>query len=308
MSMEAGCLKNDASFVLLLASISGSSALPQQTEFWDATHGVGVFWHCARSCESELRTTRDGGRSWQFARIAPRRGQLTIAAGGSAWFGHLVSTDRGQRWRALPSKRYLALAFADTEHGWGIDFLAAEGSSSQRLARTSSGGRGWMRAKNPCDRSDEALVDLSAPTPAEAWALCSGLYGAGNDAKAIYQTRDGGAHWSLVNQSDFKGSSRKNVGSGLSVSGYVDGIEMSKTGCGWLWESRGSAFMTADGGRRWHVVKLTAGYRREARSISFPTNELGLILIHDYRRREDRLNRTRNGGRSWDVIRRWREN
>ncbi len=160
--------------------------------------------------------------------------------------------------------------------------------------------------RNPCDRSGEALVDLSSPTPLQAWAVCSGLYGAGNDAKAIYQTRDAGAHWALVNQSDFQGSSRRRVGSGLPVSGYVAGIEMSASGRGWLWETRGSAFRTRDGGRRWHVVRLTTADEREAWSISFPSDDVGLMLIRDYSRREERLDRTRNGGRSWVVVRRWR--
>jgi len=285
---------------------SAPGPLPQQIEFWNASDGVGVFWHCTRSCRSELRTTFDGGRSWQFARTAPRRGSLTIAPGGYAWIGRFVSTDGGRRWRSLPSGRFLPVAFSDTEHGWGVDSFASEGSLRQRLARTSSGGRSWSRMRNPCDRSGEALVDLSSPTPLQAWAVCSGLYGAGNDAKAIYQTRDAGAHWALVNQSDFQGSSRRRVGSGLPVSGYVAGIEMSASGRGWLWETRGSAFRTRDGGRRWRVVRLTTADEREAWSISFPSDDVGLILIRDYSRREERLDRTRNGGRSWVVVRRWR--
>ena len=292
--------------VVLLLAASVPGPLPQQTEFWNASDGVGVFWHCTRSCRSELRTTVDGGRSWQFARNAPTRGSLTIAPGGFAWIGRFVSTDSGRRWRSLPSGQFLPLAFSDADHGWGVDSLASVGSLSQRLARTSSGGRRWSRTRNPCDRSGEALVDLTSPTPVTAWALCSGLYGAGNEAKAIYQTHDAGAHWALVNRSDFKGSSRRNVGTGLPVYGYVAGITVSASGRGWLWETRGSAFRTRDGGRRWQVVRLTAAEEREARSISFPSDELGLMLIQDYQRREYRLDRTENGGTSWTVVRRWR--
>jgi photosystem II stability/assembly factor-like uncharacterized protein len=292
--------------VVLLLVASAPGPLPQQLEFWNANDGVGVFWHCTRSCRPELRTTIDGGRSWQFARTAPRRGSLTIAPGGYAWIGRFVSTDGGRRWRSVPSGRFLSLAFSDADHGWGVDSFASDGSLTQRLARTSSSGRRWSQMRNPCDRSGEALVDLSSPTPAKAWALCSGLYGAGNDAKAIYHTRDTGAHWALVNQSDFKGSGRRNVGAGLPVSGYVAGLEMSASGRGWLWEARGPAFRTRDGGRRWHVVALTTADAREAWSISFPSDDLGLMLIRDYPRREYRLDRTRNGGRSWSVVRRWR--
>jgi hypothetical protein len=56
--------------------------------------------------------------------------------------------------------------------------------------------------------------------------------------EAIYETSHDGLHWALVNQSDFRRSPRKKVGSGLPVYGYVDGIEMTASGRGWLWESR----------------------------------------------------------------------
>jgi len=285
---------------------SASGPLPQQIKFWNARDGVGVFWHCTRSCRSELRTTIDGGRSWQFARTAPRRGRLAIAPGGYAWFGRFASIDDGRSWRRLPSRRFLALAFSDAARGWGVDSFVPNGTLRQQLARTSSGGRSWSRVRNPCDRSDEGLVDLSSPTPAKAWALCSGLYGLGNDAKAVYRTRDAGAHWALVNQSDFKGSGRRDVGTGLPVSGYAAGIEMSASGHGWLWEARGPAFSTRDAGGHWHVVRLTTADAREALSISFPSDDVGLMLIRDRPRHEYRLDRTGNGGRGWSVARRWR--
>jgi photosystem II stability/assembly factor-like uncharacterized protein len=159
------------------------------------------------------------------------------------------------------------------------------------------------------------LDDISAPTAERAWALCDGLYGAGNDAKAIYETHDRGRHWTLVNQVDFKGSSRL-VGHGLSTGGYVEQIVMHAGGHGWLLEDRGPTYSTTDGGRTWTELKVTAGEYDQADAMSFPSNRVGFLLIRRYDPNwlrlhhstfSDRLLRTTDGGRRWKLICAWAE-
>jgi photosystem II stability/assembly factor-like uncharacterized protein len=139
--------------------------------------------------------------------------------------------------------------------------------------------------------------------------LCDGLYGAGNDAKAVYLTHDRGVHWKLVNQADFKGTGRLIRGHGLTTAGYAAGITMRPDGHGWLWEHRGWAYSTTNAGRNWRQVALTSPDASEAQSISFPTNTTGFMLLRIRVRPgfDDRLVRSNNGGHTWTGVRTWHE-
>jgi photosystem II stability/assembly factor-like uncharacterized protein len=184
----------------------------------------------------------------------------------------------------------------------------AEGGQRQRLAVTTTGGRSWRIVENPCARVGEVLDDVSAPRRSRAWVLCDGLYGAGNDAKAIFATADSGRQWTLVNQTDFPGG-RRLVGHGLTAAGYAAGITFHANGHGWFWEHRGTVYATKDGGRTWSNVPVPGKDSAEPQSVSFPTDRTGFVVLSGFSdgRFYDWLIRTENGGGAWTVIRSWRE-
>jgi photosystem II stability/assembly factor-like uncharacterized protein len=295
-----------AALASALAVAGQQPLVPGDVAFWDRNNGLGLFYRCY-SCPWRVARTTDGGRTWRVVRTAAVESPLVIARPGSAWIGRLKTDDRGRSWQLLPRSRYWALAFSSARTGWGIDVAGWRGLETQRLTRSFSGGRRWIRVANPCWRIREALVDLTSPSARSAWALCSGLYGAGNEAKTIFRTRDGGRHWRMVNRVDFRGSGPI-VGSGLPMYGYGRGIEMLGDGTGWLWETRGWAFSTHDGGRTWTTARVTAAEDREAASVSFVTRLVGFMLLQDYTEQtfRYRLLSTRDGGASWSIVRRWR--
>ncbi len=303
-------MKTAAFFGLVLA-LSASAApagrsppKPIQIGFWDAGHGIALFYGCYR-CPLQVRTTQDGGRTWETIRSARADAGLVVARPDAAWVGRLATVDRGRSWTTLPRQKYQAISFADPRFGWGFYDDGREAANSARLAQTRSAGSSWTRVRNPCDRIRERLVDLSSPTRKAAWVLCSGLYGAGNDAKTIFHTVDGGRRWRMVNRIDFPGSGPI-VGSGLGVNGYAAGIAMRATGSGWLWEGRGWAFWTSDGGRTWRKSRVTAAESREARSVALASRRVSFMLLQDYERREYRLLRTADAGARWQVVHKWR--
>ena len=71
--------------------------------------------------------------------------------------------------------------------------------------------------------------------------------GAGNQGKAIYRTTDGGRNWQRLLLLEIGGR----PAGGISSYGYALGIAFAPNGAGLLWESRGTLYLTLDGGRRW---------------------------------------------------------
>ncbi|HEY3522722.1 MAG TPA: hypothetical protein VGK63_03375 [Candidatus Limnocylindrales bacterium] len=80
------------------------------------------------------------------------------------------------------------------------------------------------------------------------WVGCGGEPGAGQQAKAVVETVDGGRTW----------STRSATGGGavgrLFGSDYLEGISMWPSGTGFLWMGRGTTAMTRDGGRTWTAI------------------------------------------------------
>jgi len=57
-------------------------------------------------------------------------------------------------------------------------------------------------------------------------------------------------HWRRLAQVGFAPRQRRFAG-GLHLYGYPQGIAFARDGTGVLWESRGTLFLTRDGGRHW---------------------------------------------------------
>jgi photosystem II stability/assembly factor-like uncharacterized protein len=170
---------------------------------------------------------------------------------------------------------------------------------------TGDGGATWHRRASPCMQAiaDSALVDLV--TPRLGWIVCLGQPGAGNEEKAVFRTSDGGRSWRPGAAAIIY--PHRLVHGGLSGYGYPQGIALAQDGFGILWESRGTLYVTRDGGTHWtaepHVARPEIDFGRGA--AAFPGGH-GLVLLGRGGGQLTRLLATHDYGRSWRIVHRWR--
>ena len=105
-----------------------------------------------------------------------------------------------------------APSFATERDGWAI--------SRGRLVATSDGGVVWRRLRSPCGRFVGPAPLISLVTPTHGWLLCLSQPGAGQQLKALYESRDGGGTWRLRASNLFGRPTRGNLpSSGYGISG-----------------------------------------------------------------------------------------
>lgn len=166
------------------------------------------------------------------------------------------------------------------------------------------GGRNWER--NPghlfgayCPKgwySRGVTADIVDTNEVQPWSLCLGQGGAGNEAKAVYRGTTRVAYTPMTG-----GHARGQIGS----YGYPEGIAGGYGGFGMLWESRGTLYITHDGGHHWYskpnVAQPEIDFGQWADVV---WGKLGFVLLE--RRQRSRLLETTDAGRTWRVVHRWR--
>jgi photosystem II stability/assembly factor-like uncharacterized protein len=229
-----------------------------------------------------------------------------------------------------------AIAFRDARHG-----VLGTGFSRGTISLTTDGGRTWrvvVRTSRPVTevsdvagaaratlddgenlvstddgatwRPGVAIPPAIAPCPyaqfsdvVGRWALCAGQGGAGNEPKAVYRLDR--SRWRRIAWAPLVGSGEGH--GGISSAGYPNGMAMADNGFGLIWESRGTLYVTRDGGSTW------TGLPRLARP-EVDSGVAGAALAHGvgfvvlgsgsgFKLR--RLEETRDAGRTWLVVHRW---
>ena len=140
---------------------------------------------------------------------------------------------------------------------------------------------------------------MALVSPMRGWALCVGQPGVGNQAKAIFETSNGGRGWRLRAWASIFARGRGGLGTG----GYPQGIAFGRAGRGLLWESRGALFLTKDGGRNWRVAGLTRYDVDFGQSASVAANDRYYVLLQTNGR--FRLVTTHDSGAHWRTVHRW---
>ena len=223
--------------------------------------------------------------------------QAALAEIGLARPRYLLTTDGGRHWRRF-HLRYPA-SFATARLGLGYRTSLVGNRSKLALLDTRDGGKTWQQQPTPC-QGVSALTDLV--TRRLAWLMCLDEPGAGNQAKALYRSSDGGRHWQRLLQVPMTGRAR----GGIVSFGYPRGMAFAPGGFGILWESRGTLYVTRDGGRHWtaksKLVQPEVDFGHGG--AAFPQGR-AFVLVGQGAGRPARLLETADYGRTWQTIIRW---
>lgn len=272
--------------VFLAAPPAPPAGHPAAVSFWDMRRGLYVHG-------SRVSLTTDGGRTFRVVIRTPRsvtgmqafgdRAAIVDIGSGSA----IRTLDGGHTWR--PFRHRLDADFATPRVGLGFDTGRFE--LVRRFFATGDGGVSWQPRRSPCSRrlSFSAAVDLA--TPRLGWATCVGQPGAGQQPKGVFSTSDGGRRWRRRGKLDW--------------SGYVWGAAFARDGFGLVWESRGTLYITRDGGDHWtgrtDVAKPEIDFGGGGAAFA---GGRGLVFL-GRGDRSGRLLATRDFGRTWRIVHRW---
>jgi photosystem II stability/assembly factor-like uncharacterized protein len=257
-----------------------------------------AFWDMRRGLYAKGRTvslTTDGGRTFRV--VLRTRQQITgLQAYGErqaivdvAGNRALRTSDGGRSWTTF-------------RHRFDADFTTQQVGLGLRRGRfdlvrdlllTRDGGASWQPRPSPCPRAVAFSAAIELVTPSVGWIVCTGQPGTGQQNKAVYKTTDTGRTWHRVD-------------SRLSWSGYVWGTAFAADGFGLIWESRGTLYVTRDGGKRWtpqpNLAEPEIDFGGGGAAFSGGS---GLVLL-TRGAGAARLLATRDHGRTWRLVRRWR--
>jgi hypothetical protein len=219
-----------------------------------------------------------------------------------------------------------AVAFSDRSHG-ELGFASAHCAACKprgAIAVTSDGGRTWRVVRHTdrrivdisffhdaysvqlehgrrdfegyCPKGWTAgysadIVDTDIDTP---WSICVGEPGAGNQAKAVYRGKTRVAYTPAAAHGGY---------GGISSYGYPVGIAGTHDGFGIIWETRGTLYVTRDGGHHWHALPKVARPELDFGVWADVWGRLGFVLLE--RNGHTRLIETTDAGRRWRIVHRW---
>lgn len=275
--------------------------------FWNAHDGLFAADRCPRATvlcnRAVIELTTDGGRTYHVVFRTP--GTLDLQTVGSE--GAIASTVTGKAWRTLNRGRTWQRFYSRFTAEWlnpqvGVRFHGYIAHSRGALAMlvTHDGGRTWQRRSNPCNQTGatmSASVDFVATQL--WWIVCEGEGAAGNEDKAVYRTADGGRTWE-AGASTTIGRER----GGISSYGYPEGLVLASDGWGLLTESRGTLYVTRDGGMHFRAEPRVARPETDfAGGAAAFSGGIGYVLLFD--NPNSRLIETHDFGSTWQVVRRW---
>jgi hypothetical protein len=222
-----------------------------------------------------------------------------VVGGGASGAGGTVqlTSNGGRTWRVVlrTPKPVVQVAYA----GKGIRIVLADNS----IRASTDGTRGWHAAppinmpRSPCPQ----MLFLSHWDG--NWVLCTGELSAGAGGKAVY--RFTGGRWRRLAHTPFPPPG-KAVG-GISLMGYALGISVAPNGFGLIWESRGTLYVTRDGGSHWTGLPKVAVPEVDFGQSGFALpHGVGFAVLSRGTGLQRRLIETTNAGRTWHVVHRWR--
>jgi photosystem II stability/assembly factor-like uncharacterized protein len=197
-----------------------------------------------------------------------------------------ITSDGGKTWKVLlRTPRAVVSVAVDGRHERAVfDDGETIGSSDVGLHWVPVvAGPGFVAGPCPTGSFEYDIPD---------WALCAWGASAGSQSKALYRLRASG--WKRV------------AANGISSYGYVQGIAMASDGFGVIWESRGTLYVTRNGGRDWtgltHVAAPEVDFGASAVALR---HGVGFVVLAHGGTKARRLIETTDAGRTWHVVHRW---
>lgn len=268
---------------------AASSAAPQLTAprfvpnaiaFRDRLHGVlGSGWEsCANAAwrcrlAGAIFVTSDGGRTWTAVRDTPRPVVALIRDGNA----YVATLDDGEQLRS------------------------ARGGRAWKPAPSNTAGINTTWSVCP-----QGML-VGANSGAFDWSLCTTEAGAGNQGKAVYRQTTHG--WKIVACTPFAnlGGCAGHGSGGISSYGYPLGIAGNDDGFALIWESRGTLYVTRDGGKHWSGLSKLVRPDVDFGTWAFvlPKAGVGWEVVAYGGTEKRRLIETTDAGRTWHVVHRW---
>ncbi len=244
-----------------------------QMEFIDSAHGY--LWDPTGAAGAQpLWRTDDGGRQWVQAPLGGAVVDVS-AIGADVWAltddcpraftagctaQVEASADSGATWTdagPVPvGPGTLELARITVSRAYVLSAPGGAGPGS--LAFTADGGATWSARPVPC--TSQSGAELAASGTDDLWLLCGGQPSAGNQAKEVFRSSDGGSTWGLAARVPGPDSAAAPVGS-LPALGYVAPVALghktlavASPSLAWLQPDRGGVLVTHDGGVTWEPV------------------------------------------------------
>ena len=227
----------------------------------------------------------------------PSRGVLGTGRAGQGTIS--LTTDGGRTWKvAFRTPRAVVWV------AWNNGLLSARYDDGENVQST-NGGRTWApfavgypRVNVACPLGTQQMPNNSV---SGNWSLCTNQPGAGNQGKAVYEFKTHG--WTRLACTSFPNVNCSH--GGISSYGYPQGIAMANDGFGIIWESRGTLYVTRDGGSNWVGLPKVAQPEVDfgASAYALPKG-VGFVLLGKGSDKE-RLLETTDAGRNWRVVHSW---
>jgi hypothetical protein len=258
-----------------------------------------------------LWATHDGGVSWRQVSTGGRSVSAMASTGGSAvaafgvcgaagassgcnttgTFTVETTSVRGDDWRPVPGGTGHGMPVLAAADGTAYVFGAAPGEDSDKLAASAGpadGSARWHPRPVPGLGSDLPVSLAASAAPGGSLVLACALVGAHPVPTHLYQSADGGLHWTTIaTRPFFDGANviQRTPDGTLFIAGMTDGAELSD-----------------DGGRTWtepaSVDRSAAVQGGGAIDAAMTTDADGYAIVTD----QGILWLTRDGGQSWQRI------
>jgi photosystem II stability/assembly factor-like uncharacterized protein len=200
-----------------------------------------------------------------------------------------ITGDGGKTWHVLlRTPRAVVSVSVDGPHEQAVfDDGETVGSSDRGLHWAPVVVRPFAGYGSPCPAGSQAFVAVD-------WAVCGSQSSAGSQAKAVYRLNVRG--WGRL------------PARGLGEYGYVAGVAFARDGFGIVWESRGTLYVTRNGGSDWTGLPNVAAPEVDfgASAVALPHGIGFALLSHNGGSEVRRLVETTDAGRSWRVVHRWK--
>jgi photosystem II stability/assembly factor-like uncharacterized protein len=204
-----------------------------------------------------------------------------------------VTSDGGKTWRITQHTARPIVGLAFFHDAYYVELDNGRLTTGQRFSF--SGRCGKPATQGGDARVSADIVDTNIVKP---WSICVGMPGAGNQAKAVYRGSKRVA---------FRPGYGHGAYGGLSLYGYPAGIAGAEARFGIIWPgARGWVAVTRDGGHHWHGVRKILQSDGEAGLWATTVGDTGFLLVATPSTGQVRLVETKDAGRTWRVVHRWR--